>query len=109
LGEKDAEVVGEAVFATGPGDGFGDDAFAVAAIDAAHAVVEAYGNVPEGDVVEGAWVFWGVVGGAELAAAGVEGAAVFARLDGDFDELLGALGHWNGTDVKAIDRAQFAE
>jgi hypothetical protein len=58
---------------------------------------------------EGAWVFLGVIGGTGLPAAGAEGAAVFAGLDGDVDELLGALGHWNGTDEKALDRAQFAE
>jgi hypothetical protein len=92
LGEKDAEVIRVAVFAAGPGDGFGDDAFAVAAIHAAHAVVEAHGDVPEGDVVEGARLFLGVIGGTGLAAAGAEGAAVFARLDGDFDELLGRGG-----------------
>ena len=104
LGEEDAKVVGEAVFAAGPGHGFGDDAFAVAAIDAAHGVVEAHGDVPEGDVVEGARLFLGVEGGTGLAAAGAAGAAVFAGLDGDFDEL-GGRGGQQGAPLDDFDRA----
>lgn len=104
LGEEDAEVIGVAVFAAGPRNGFSDDALAVAAIDAAHAVVEAHGNVPERDLVESARVFLGIVGRAGLAAAGAESTAVFACLDGDFDELLGCAG-WQGAPINDFDRA----
>lgn len=80
------------MFATGPRHGFGDDTLTVTAIHSAHAVVEAHRDVPEGDVVEGARLFLGIVSGTGLAAAGTDGAAVFAGLDGDFDELAGRAG-----------------
>lgn len=93
---------------------------AAAAIHAAHAVVEAHGDVPEGDVIEGAGVSIGVVGGAGCAAAGADGAGFFARLDGDFNELwerflkrgLGRDLAFDEVDLvvnKALDRAQCAE
>jgi hypothetical protein len=116
LGEEDAEIVGVAVFAAGPGDGFGDNFFALAALDAPHAVVEANGDVPKGDVVEGARLFLGVVGGAGLAAARATGTAVFAGLDGDFDQQgqrmgreSGALDDFGSAVKKALDRAPQAE
>jgi hypothetical protein len=40
------------VLAARPGNGFCDDTAAVTTIDAAHTVVEAHGDVPEGNVVE---------------------------------------------------------
>ncbi len=48
----DAEVVSEVVLAARPGNGFGDDTDAATTSDAAHTIVEAHGDVPEGNVVE---------------------------------------------------------
>ena len=74
LGENNAEVVGVSMLASGPGHPFGGDAVAMTAAHAAHPIVETHGNVPERNVIEGAGILCGVVGGTLFAAAGAHGA-----------------------------------
>ena len=66
-GEKETKCVGALVLAFGPGNLFDSDA-AGFAIDAAHAIAQAHGDVPEGNEVKGALV-WHVIVGGSLAAA----------------------------------------
>ena len=83
--EEEPQGVGAPVLAFGPWDRFDGDAAGLA-IDAAHAIAQPHGNVPEGDEVERAPARHVVVGGSLATAARTYGLGILARDDPDFDD-----------------------